>query len=193
MVVAIAGGIGSGKSVVSSILRIMGFIVYDCDSEAKRLMNTSCEIKNDLVEAFGTDCITETGTINSAYIASVVFKNKVALSKINSIVHPRVKTDILLKLKNSNQQVMFVETAILMQSNLLDIVDEVWLVSASEETRIKRVMKRNGMSVDDVKKRIHAQQNQDYSKLNNCKNIVNEECEAILPQIRLLIDGLCPK
>ena len=93
-IIAIAGGIGSGKSVVSAILRLIGYVVYDCDSEAKLLMNTSVAIKNDLITAFGSDSITKEGYINTKYISSIVFKDKSVLTKINSIVHPRVKEDI---------------------------------------------------------------------------------------------------
>lgn len=180
--VAITGGIGSGKSVVSAILRIMGYSVYDCDSRAKNLMNTNKDIKNDLISSFGVDCISEDGKINAQYISSIVFKDKTALLKINSIVHPRVKDDILLEYLN-NQGVMFVETAILLQSNLLDIIDEVWLVDAPENVRIKRVMLRNSMNAEDVKRRIKSQGGQDYSKLQNLCPIINDGDSAILPQI----------
>lgn len=180
--VAITGGIGSGKSVVSAILRIMGYSVYDCDSRAKNLMNTNKDIKNDLISSFGVDCISEDGKINAQYISSIVFKDKTALLKINSIVHPRVKDDILLEYLN-NQGVMFVETAILLQSNLLDIIDEVWLVDAPENVRVKRVMLRNSMSADEVRRRIKSQSGQDYSTLKNLCPIINDGVSAILPQI----------
>ena len=180
--VAITGGIGSGKSVVSAILRIMGYPVYDCDSRAKNLMNTNKDIKNDLISSFGVDCISEDGKINAQYISSIVFKDKTALLKINSIVHPRVKDDILLEYLN-NQGVMFVETAILLQSNLLDIIDEVWLVDAPENVRVKRVMLRNSMSADEVRRRIKSQSGQDYSTLKNLCPIINDGVSAILPQI----------
>ena len=180
--VVITGGIGSGKSVVSAILRIMGYPVYDCDSRAKNLMNTNNDIKNDLISSFGVDCISEDGKINAQYISSIVFKDKTALLKINSIVHPRVKDDILLEYLN-NQGVMFVETAILLQSNLLDIIDEVWLVDAPEKVRVKRVMLRNSMSADEVRRRIKSQSGQDYSTLKNLCPIINDGVSAILPQI----------
>ena len=180
--VAITGGIGSGKSVVSAILRIMGYPVYDCDSRAKNLMNTNNDIKNDLISSFGVDCVSEDGKINAQYISSIVFKDKTALLKINSIVHPRVKDDILLEYLN-NQGVMFVETAILLQSNLLDIIDEVWLVDAPENVRVKRVMLRNSMSADEVRRRIKSQSGQDYSTLKNLCPIINDGVSAILPQI----------
>lgn len=183
--IAITGGIGSGKSVVSAILRIKGFPVYDCDSRAKILMNTNQNIKNDLISFFGEDCILEDGKINAQYISSIVFKDKTALRKINSIVHPRVKEDILFEYSNS-KGVMFVETAILLQSNLLDIIDEVWLVDAPEEVRIKRVMSRNSVSADEVKRRIKAQSGQDYSALENLNTITNDGNCALLPQIACL-------
>lgn len=182
-IIAIAGGIGSGKSVVSDIIRIMGFDVYDCDAEAKRLMNTSEAIKNDLVCAFGADAITEQGEINRPYISSVVFGNQIALNKINSIVHPRVKEDILDKMNRSENDILFVETAILMQSNLLDIINGALLVTAPKEVRVERVMKRNGIAREDVLKRIEAQEGQDYSKISNLKVIENDGIEAVLPQV----------
>ena len=182
-IIAIAGGIGSGKSVVSDIIRIMGFDVYDCDAEAKRLMNTSEAIKNDLVSAFGADAITEQGEINRPYISSVVFGNQIALNKINSIVYPRVKEDILDKMNRSENDILFVETAILMQSNLLDIINGALLVTAPKEVRVERVMKRNGIAREDVLKRIEAQEGQDYSKISNLKVIENDGIEAVLPQV----------
>lgn len=186
--IAIAGGIGSGKSVVSSVLRIMGYEVYDCDNEAKRLMHTSESIKRDLKLNFGEESVTCDGKINTLHISNVVFHDNSALSKLNAIVHPRVKDDIMQRINNCAQDVMFVETAILMQSNLLDIVDSVWLVTAPEEVRIERVMARNGMSREDVIKRMEAQQNQDYSLLNKCYEVQNDGKEALLPQIYKLLN-----
>lgn len=187
ILVAIAGGIGSGKSVVSSILRIYGYRVYDCDDEAKRLMNTSQLIKSDLINTFGSACYKEDGLINREFISSVVFKDKESLKKINSIVHPRVKDDILIKLSECEHEIMFVESAILLQSNLLDIISEVWHVVAPDAIRVERVMKRNGMKEDDVLRRVEAQKGQDYSSLENCVQIVNDNSVAVIPQINKLL------
>lgn len=188
--IAIAGGIGSGKSVVSSILRVIGYSVYDCDSEAKRLMNESCEIKDDLISNFGEESILSNGSINTAHISKVVFNNPQALKILNSIVHPRVKDDVLKKVNECAGNVMFIESAILLQSNLLDIIDGVWLVDAPENVRIERVIKRNSMSEADVKRRISAQSGQDYSVLQSCKTIVNDDKEAILPQVLKLVSEI---
>jgi dephospho-CoA kinase len=185
--IAIAGGIGSGKSVVSSILRVMGYEVYDCDSEAKRLMNSSQDIKRDLVENFGEQSVLADGTINSAYVGSVVFGNESALKKLNSIVHPRVKEDVVKHIESTSRQVMFVETAILLKSNLLDLIDDAWVVEAPESVRVDRVMKRNSMCEEDVRKRIKAQEGQDYNSLKSYRTIVNDGETPILVQVEKLV------
>jgi dephospho-CoA kinase len=185
--IAIAGGIGSGKSVVSSILRVMGYEVYDCDSEAKRLMNSSQVIKRDLVENFGEQSVLADGTINSAYVGSVVFGNESALKKLNSIVHPRVKEDVVKHIESTSRQVMFVETAILLKSNLLDLIDDAWVVEAPESVRVDRVMKRNSMCEEDVRKRIKAQEGQDYNSLKSYRTIVNDGETPILVQVEKLV------
>ena len=185
--IAIAGGIGSGKSVVSSILRVMGYEVYDCDSEAKRLMNSSQVIKRDLVENFGEQSVLADGTINSAYVGSVVFGNESALKKLNSIVHPRVKEDVVKHIESTSRQVMFVETAILLKSNLLDLIDDAWVVEAPESVRVDRVMKRNSICEEDVRKRIKAQEGQDYNSLKSYRTIVNDGETPILVQVEKLV------
>lgn len=185
--IAIAGGIGSGKSVVSSILRVMGYEVYDCDSEAKQLMNSSQVIKRDLVENFGEQSVLANGTINSAYVGSVVFGNESALKKLNSIVHPRVKEDVVKRTESTSREVLFVETAILLKSNLLDLIDDAWVVEAPESVRVDRVMKRNSMCEEDVRKRIKAQEGQDYNSLKSYRTIINDGETPILAQVEKLV------
>jgi dephospho-CoA kinase len=153
-------------------------------------MNESQEIKDDLILNFGIESILSNGTINTAHISKVVFNNQNALKTLNSIVHPRVKDDVLRHVEFCKEDVLFIESAILLQSNLLDIIDGVWFVDAPENTRIERVMKRNSMSEADVKRRILAQRGQDYSILKSCKTIVNDDKEAVLPQVLRLISEI---
>ena len=93
MIVAITGGIGSGKSVVSQVLRLLGYPVYDCDANAKRLMNESVALRESLVKRFGTDLYRQ-GAFNAQYLSSIVFADQSALADLNAIVHPAVKADI---------------------------------------------------------------------------------------------------
>ena len=193
-IIAITGGIGSGKSVVSQVLRRMGYEVYDCDSRAKALMNSSNEIKRDLSNAFGADVVGGDGKINSARLAQIVFADGSALMRLNAIVHPRVKTDIL-RWSGSfarSKPFVFIETAILEESNLGDIIAEVWHVYAPVEVRVKRVMMRNNATESEVKARI-ASQNEAAEPSTDF--IINDGATPVLPQImsRLEADLGCKK
>ena len=179
--IAITGGIGCGKSIVSLILKEMGYEVYDCDWKAKYLMDNSPTIKDCLKSTFGNDIIID-GTINRVKLASIVFNNKEKLVKLNNIVHSSVKEDLISwKLENSHKKLLFVETAILYQSGLDMVVDEVWEVNAPLEIRIERVMKRNNISRQDVLSRIESQK---YEILTQVDYIItNDDKVAILPQL----------
>ncbi len=179
--IAITGGIGCGKSIVSLILKEMGYEVYDCDWKAKYLMDNSPTIKDCLKSTFGNDIIID-GTINRVKLANIVFNNKEKLVKLNNIVHSSVKEDLISwKLENSHNKLLFVETAILYQSGLDKVVDEVWEVNAPIEIRIERVMKRNNISRQDVLSRIESQK---YEILTQADCIItNDDKVAILPQL----------
>lgn len=179
--IAITGGIGCGKSIVSLILKEIGYEVYDCDCKAKYLMDNSPTIKDCLKSTFGNDIIID-GTINRVKLANIVFNNKEKLVKLNNIVHSSVKEDLISwKLENSHKKLLFVETAILYQSGLDSIVDEVWEVNAPLEIRIERVMKRNNISRQDVLSRIESQKCEILTPADYI--ITNDDKVAILPQL----------
>lgn len=188
--IAITGGIGSGKSVVSRVLRTMGYEVYDCDLHAKRLMLSSPIIRQKLTAQFGEDIYTAKGTINKPLLSNIIFNDTKALAIVNSIVHPVVKDDII-SWHNSRQGANnFVETAILVEAGMQTMIDEVWNVTAPVETRIARVMSRNATTRDKVMERINSQSTS-MSKVHvPVKNIVNDGDTAILPQIITLLSRL---
>lgn len=177
----ITGGIGSGKSVVSSVLKLMGFAVYDCDSRAKWLMNTSQDIKNGLTAIFG-DEVYAGGMLNRQLLGSKIFSNKESLDKVNSIVHPVVKQDLTEWCDTQNNSICFVESAILYESGLDSMVAGVINVSAPEELRIRRVMARSGLSAQQVRARI-SNQNKVSHDMAKEYEVINDEMTPILPQI----------
>lgn len=181
--IAITGGIGSGKSVVASVLRNMGYQVYDCDLQAKRLMNSSPIIRRQLTTRFGEDIYSSDSTINKPLLSSIIFNNHDALSAVNAIVHPVVKED-LFKWHHSNSAThSFVETAILVEAGMLTMIDEVWNVTAPVETRIARVIRRNSTTRDKVLERINSQSTTLSEVTVPVKTIVNDDTTAILPQV----------
>lgn len=186
-IIAITGGIGSGKSVVSTVLRKLGYAVYDCDSRAKRLMAASEEIRRELREAFGAAVLTaDGGAIDSRELSRRVFGNAEALARLNGIVHPRVRSDVRLWAEAQGERgVVFVETAILHESRLDEIVDDEWQVTAPVPVRVERVMRRNGLSEAQVLARIASQ-----SRYITANPIVNDGVEAVLPQIMSRLSDL---
>lgn len=183
--IAIIGGIGSGKSVVSQILRVMGFPVYDCDAEAKRLMDNSQKIKCRIVDAFGEESLLN-GQLNRPYLATMVFGYPENLKKLNGIVHPEVHADFEQWVAECNAGAVFVETAILFESGMDAFVDEIWLVDAPEDIRVARVVKRNGLPVEQVQARIRSQKIIAETRLPLFR-IDNSGKVSLLPQIDELI------
>lgn len=182
IIIALTGGIGSGKSIVSAMLRTMGYPVYDCDSKAKLVMDNSEDIKRELMHVFGRDAISVGGVINRQYLGNIVFNDATKLEQLNSIVHPAVRCDLQQWIGYNNVDRLFVETAILRSSGLGDIVDREWNVQAPLELRVNRVMKRNGMSREAVLARIQAQAHEMQTGQDTTV-IINDGTLAVLPQI----------
>ena len=93
-IIGITGGIGSGKSVVSRILRCCGFTVYDCDSEAKKLMTCNYMVKDCLINLFGDSVYHPSGELNKTLIADKLFSDNDIRVQVNAIVHRAVRNDI---------------------------------------------------------------------------------------------------
>lgn len=185
--IAITGGIGSGKSVISDILRAMGHKVYDCDTRAKALMDTDESIKNDLIDLISIDAVRNDRTIDRKLLSEIVFNDPDALSRLNSIVHKAVRADLRRWRDTSSDKTVWVETAILYASRLDCEVDEVWEVTAPTELRVQRVMKRNSMSREQVLARISSQSTTAAQLHPLTKSIVNDGVEPVLPQILSLL------
>lgn len=154
--VGITGGIGSGKSTVSAWLRDKGFPVYDSDAEARRLMSVSDEIITPLCERFGTD-LYNNGVLDRKKLANIIFSDAEAREFVNSIVHPVVVSDFMSWSYSQSADIVFVESAILYDCQLRDIVDEVLYVDALERVRIDRTMRRDSAPREVVEARIRAQ------------------------------------
>ena len=181
---AITRGIGAGKSVVSQILRVMGYEVFDCDCEAKILMDSDLQIKNRLISDIHRDAVDSYGQINRKLISSIVFADKERLALLNSIVHSAVRRRIEeWKNEKHSRCHLFVETAILYQSGLDRAVDDVIDVVAPDEIRIIRVMKRNNCSRQDVISRIHSQQFTPNTPHHSITEIINDNFCPVLPQL----------
>lgn len=187
---AITGGIGSGKSVVSHLLTIMGVPVYNCDSRAHRLMEEDTYISQGLVRMFGEECYDCEGHLNRKWLASRIFVDKDAVQRVNALVHPRVKADFIEWADAQSVPVVGVETAILFESGINEVVDRALLVWADKETCIKRVEGRNGMTRQQIINRMANQMPLDDLLLLCDYNICNDNEKAVLPQLQEFLEML---
>lgn len=157
-IVCITGGIGAGKSVVSRILRLSGFMVYDCDLEARLLMERNVLLRNSVCSIAGHDVYCDDGTLDRPLLAERLFGNSEVRMRINACVHEAVRNHILHIFSKFTSGIMFVESAIPVTAKITDICRKVWLVEADPQCRIERVVLRNNMTRDAIVKRMESQQ-----------------------------------
>lgn len=157
-IIGITGGIGAGKSVVSRILRGLGYPVFDCDYEAKVLMGCNSELMRSLVELVG-EATYSNGELDRAYLASVIFTDAEKRSAVNKLVHTAVRQEFQRRAQDTSG-LFFVEAAIMASSGLAALCDSVWVVDAPVELRFKRALERGGISPEDLSKRFESQSNE---------------------------------
>ena len=154
--VAITGGIGTGKTTISSMFADKGIPVFNSDEIAKEIMNTNSLLKNEIVTAFG-DKAYDKNKLNKEYLSDVVFNDETLLKKINSIVHPYVADEFNSWIQEQDSKYIIYESAIIFENQAEDFFDKIICVTASEEEVISRIMKRNDFSVDKIKSIINKQ------------------------------------
>ncbi len=166
MIIGITGGIGSGKSTIAKQLREMGYMVYDTDREAKRLIVEDTHVRQQIEQLFGSE-VYKDGIYQTALVAQRVFADHSLLAKLNAIVHPAVKADIMNRVSRlasqesqiGNQKILFfIECAILYQAGFDTLCDKVVAVTAPEEIRLARAVARDHSTIEKVRARIHAQE-----------------------------------
>lgn len=156
MVLGLTGGIGSGKSTVAQYFKDLGVPVYDSDREAKLLMNSDVEIRDEVSQLFGPKAY-EGKKLNRAYISSKVFSDPDLLERLNAIVHPRVRAHFRRWVDAQEAPYVLQEAAILFENGAHKELDGMILVWAPKETRIHRVMKRDQVSRQAVLARMKNQ------------------------------------
>ena len=164
VILGITGGIGSGKSYISSLLhKQMNVPVYDCDTEAKRLICEDDTIRQKLTELAGAS-VYKNGELQKKVLVDYLFSSQQHVQQVNAIVHPAVRKDIGKWVKQQDSPVVAVESAILYESGFDTLVDKVLFVKAPLELRIQRSMKRDGSTREQVEARIGMQQSEQQQK-----------------------------
>lgn len=182
LTIGLTGGIGSGKTTVANIFEQLGTPVYYSDTKAKQIM-LSPKITQQIKEYFGAGSYNENGELERDYLAREVFSDSTKLKKLNSMVHPAVQQDFEQWRTEQHTPFVIIESAILIESGIYKLVDEIVVVTAPQWLRIERVSRRDTLSQDSVKRRIAAQMSdQERMKYANYE-IIADESELLLPQI----------
>ncbi len=190
IIIGVTGGIGSGKSYICRIISSLGFPVYNCDAEAKKLMNTNKYIINSLKQLIGENSYDSEGNLNKPVIAQFLFANEENAHKINSVVHPVVKEDFRSWASAQNANLIFMESAILFESGFNDVVDNVITITAPPETRIERTIRRDNTTREQVIARMN-QQMQDEERVRLSDYIIcNNTNDNVEQQIKTIIETL---
>jgi len=162
-IIGLTGGIASGKSTVSNILKFMGFNVIDADVISREVVEIGKPAYFEIIEHFGRDIIDEDGNINRKKLGSIIFNDDNEREKLNLIVHPYIFAAIKDYIeKDSESKIIFVDIPLLIE--VLDDLqfhgihfDEIWLVYVDEEIQLKRLMERDSIGKEEAIKRIEAQ------------------------------------
>ena len=187
--IGITGGIGSGKSIVSRLLTLTGIPVYQTDTEAKRLMLSDTGIREGLTALAGNEVYNEKG-LNKAFLASYIFGHPEHLKQVNAIVHPRVRDDFRLWAGKARQEIVAMESAILLEAGFTNEVDKIVMVYAPSEVRIARAIRRDSATREEVERRIQSQMDDEKKRGAADFVIVNDGETPLIPQVLSLISSL---
>lgn len=180
--VGLTGGIGSGKSTVAKMFELLNVPVYYADDASKRLYKTDLALRQQLIHHFGEE-IYNGDELNRAKLSSVVFNNPEQLEILNSLVHPPTIKDAAAWMARQTAPYVMKEAALLFESGSVAGLDFIIGVSAPQHVRIKRVMNRDGLTRDDVLRRM-ARQIDEGIKMKLCDFVLrNDEQELLIPQV----------
>ena len=181
--VGLTGGIGSGKTLISSIFEKLGVSVYNADSAARKLMNSDAGLKGGIISLFGEQAYGNDG-LNRQYLADSVFGDEEKLAGLNRIVHPAVRLDFIRwSTLQGGSPYVIEEAAILFESGASQEMNYSVLVYAPEELRISRVMKRDGVGREAVQRRMGHQLSEEEKMKMADHVLFNDGKEMLLPQV----------
>ena len=197
MVIGLTGGILSGKSTISQLLRQHGAVIIDADKIGHDLYLPDTEAWKEVVSAFGDSILGTNNEIDRSKLSSIVFNDYQALKKLEEIMHPKMYKTIkekILELQDNGVEIIVLEAAVLLEANWNSLVDTIWVTVAPENVIIQRLKNRVGLTEEQAKKRIGAQMSIEQ-RLQHADVVINTDCsiEEIEVTVEKLWRGLLKK
>lgn len=191
--IGLTGGIGSGKSTVSSRLAELGAFIVDADLVAREIVEPGQPALAELAEAFD-GVLNPDRTLNRAELARQAFATPEATKKLNAITHPRIRarTEELFKQgRESGAEVLVYDMPLLIENGEVNKVDHVLVVDAPDELRIERLVQHRGLDEDDARRRIAAQIDRE-TRLSAADTVLDNSAslEDLMTQVDGFWDGL---
>lgn len=181
--VGVTGGIGSGKSIICNVFHHLGIPVYQADIEARRLMGEDKSIRNGLQTYFGGK-VFQHGQLNRKYLADRIFSDRDARAFVNSLVHPAVRKNFASWVQHrSGEPYVIEEAALLFETGAWKELDYNILIEAALETRIERIIRRDGLERKDVLARMASQMDPDKGREYADFLIRNDIHDFVIPQV----------
>jgi dephospho-CoA kinase len=185
-VVGLTGGIGSGKSTVSAMLRERGAIVVDADAVVKELQQPGMPVFEAMVERFGPGIVAADGTLDRQAVADVVFNDADALAALNAIVHPAVGLEVWQRIAahDASDHVVIADIPLLAEGNSAIPMSGVVVVDTPEELQVERLVGQRGMDEADARARIGRQATRE-ARLAKADKVVDNSgsLEELVPQV----------
>lgn len=193
MVIGITGGIASGKSTVSLLLKKLGASIIDVDLIGREVVQKGEKAYNEIVKYFGEDILLLSDEINRKKLGDIVFSDKEKLHVLNGITHPEIirrVADRTKELKENGVEVIVIDAAILFEMGLDKFCDSIWLIQIDKETQLNRLMERDRFVYLDAINRIKSQyENEDKFGIADIIINNNKPLEVIEKEIKELWDN----
>ncbi len=185
--IGLTGGIASGKSTVSRLLRSLGAVIIDADLLARKVVEPGTAVGKEIVATFGDDILLPEGELNRKRLGEIIFADENKRKLLESIIHPAIKAAMEQELRQAEDQgdaVVVLDVPLLIESGWASQVDEVWVVYTDPDVQEERLIIRDGLSRDQAKERICSQMSL-HDKLQYANVIIdnNQKLEETTRQV----------
>jgi len=180
--IGLTGGIGSGKSIVSKIFKILGVPIYNSDKASKKILLSNNFTQQKIISLLGKKII-KNKKIDTEKISEIIFKDKAKLHAINSILHKEVKKDYNTWLSKQKEDYIIKESALIFETKIESTFDKIILVKSEKDTRIKRIKERDKKGEQLILSIMNNQYSNKFLSTKVDYIIHNERNDVLIPQV----------